>query len=244
MDLISIIIPYYKKKKFIKKTLDSIKRQTYKKFEIIIIYDDENLEELYFLKSLCKNKKNIKILVNKKNYGAGYSRNLGIKKAKGKFIAFIDADDFWKSNKLSIQLKFMIKNKVNFTHTSYYVINKKKIISTRFARNFCDYKALLSSCDIGLSTVMLKRDLLKNTLFPELKTKEDFVLWLRLLKKENKIIAINQPLSFWREVDNSLSSNILQKLLDGYQVYRLYMKMSILKSFYYLISLSFNSLKK
>ena len=72
MDLISIIIPYYKKKKFIKKTLDSIKRQTYKKFEIIIIYDDENLEELYFLKSLCKNKKNIKILVNKKNYGAGY----------------------------------------------------------------------------------------------------------------------------------------------------------------------------
>ena len=244
MDLISIIIPYYKKKKFIKKTLDSIKRQTYKKFEIIIIYDDENLEELYFLKSLCKNKKNIKILVNKKNYGAGYSRNLGIKKAKGKFIAFIDADDFWKSNKLSIQLKFMIKNKVNFTHTSYYVINKKKIISTRFARNFFDYKALLSSCDIGLSTVMVKRDLLKNTLFPELKTKEDFVLWLRLLKKENKIIAINQPLSFWREVNNSLSSNILQKLLDGYQVYRLFMKMSILKSFYYLILLSSNSLKK
>ena len=95
MTEISIIIPYYKKK-FLKKTINSIQAQTYKKFEVIIIYDDKNLSELKFVKQLVKTDKRFKIIINKKNLGAGYSRNKGIKHSSGKFICFLDADDMWK----------------------------------------------------------------------------------------------------------------------------------------------------
>ena len=88
-NLVSIIIPYYKKIKFIKKTLLSIKNQTYKNFEIILVYDDTDLSDLTYLNKITKNNKKVKILLNKKNYGAGISRNIGINNAKGKFIALL-----------------------------------------------------------------------------------------------------------------------------------------------------------
>jgi len=245
MDLVSIIIPYYKKKKFISKTLNSISKQTYKNYEILIIYDDEEKTDLIYLKKITQNNSKIKFIINKKNYGAGYSRNYGIKKSKGKFIVFIDADDFWHKDKLYKQINFMKKNKINFCHTSYYIVNnKQKIISLRIARNFLKINDLLSSCDIGLSTVMINKKILLNNLFPKIKTKEDFVLWLKLLKKGHNLIGIDEPLTYWRRVKNSLSSNNVQKIKDGFIVYRKYMKMNILKSFYYLILLGFNSLIK
>ena len=245
MDLISIIIPYYKKKEFISETINSIKNQSYKNYEILIIYDDENLTDLKYLKELANEKKNIRILVNKKNSGAGLSRNNGIINAKGEFIAFLDADDYWHKDKLLKQLNYMIHKKINFSHTSYYIVNKnKKIISVRNGRNFLEYKDLLSSCDVGLSTVMVKKKILMDNFFPNLTTKEDFVLWLKILKKCKKLIGINEPLTFWRKSNDSLSSNNFQKIMDGYKVYRNYMKMNIFLSLYYLFILSLNSLIK
>ena len=245
MDLISIIIPYYKKKEFISETINSIKNQSYKNYEILIIYDDENLTDLKYLKELANEKKNIRILVNKKNSGAGLSRNNGIINAKGEFIAFLDADDYWHKDKLLKQLNYMIDKKINFSHTSYYIVNKnKKIISVRNGRNFLEYKDLLSSCDVGLSTVMVKKKILMDNFFPNLTTKEDFVLWLKILKTGEKLIGINEPLTFWRKSNDSLSSNNFQKIMDGYKVYRKYMKMNIFLSLYYLFILSLNSLIK
>ena len=95
MDLISIIIPYYKNREFIGETLNSIIKQSYKNFEIIIVYDDEDQSDLKYLKDLVNDKANIKILVNDKNYGAGISRNYAIENSKGEFVAFIDSDDYW-----------------------------------------------------------------------------------------------------------------------------------------------------
>ena len=80
--LISIIIPYYKKKKFFKNTIKNHTKQTHKNFEIILIYDDIDKTELPFVKLTLRKIKNVKIIINKKNLGAGYSRNIGIKKSK------------------------------------------------------------------------------------------------------------------------------------------------------------------
>ena len=82
MDLVSIIIPYYKKKKYINNTITSIINQTYKNFEIIIIYDDEDISDLKFISEMQKKDKRIIIIKNLKNEGAGNSRNKGIEKAK------------------------------------------------------------------------------------------------------------------------------------------------------------------
>ncbi len=246
MKSVSIIIPYYKKKKYIKKTIDSVKLQTYRNFEVIIVYDDEDHSDLIFINKIIKTDNRIRLIINKKSLGAGRSRNVGISKAKARFIAFLDADDLWKKNKIKLQLNYMIKNNLDFCHTSYEILGKKNIKKKVMkAKTFKNYKQLLFSCDIGLSTVMMKKKIITNTCkFPSLKTKEDFVLWLLILKKNITIGSLDKNLTKWRKLDDSLSSSIFQKLKDGYSLYNNYMRYNFLKSFWYLLLLSINSLRK
>ena len=246
MDLVSIVIPYYRKKDYIKQSINSVLSQSYKNFEIIIIYDDEELLDFNYLKSFVKLDKRIRLIRNKKKLGAGLSRNKGIKLSKGKYIAFLDSDDYWKKNKLKTQIAFMKLNKYLISHTTYQIINQNnKKISIRKARSFFKIQDLLYSCDIGLSTVILKKNLFsKNIRFPNIKTKEDFILWLQILKKKIPIVALDRNLSFWRKLDNSLSSSTIQKIFDGFKVYFVYMNFSIFKSILSLLYLSINFLRK
>ncbi|MDA8569716.1 glycosyltransferase family 2 protein, partial [Candidatus Pelagibacter bacterium] len=103
MQLISIIMPYYRKIDTVNRSIKSVVNQTYKKFELIIIYDDNDLEEYYKIKNFIKNNKKIKLIKNKKNIGAGKSRNIGIKNCNGNIITFIDSDDTWHPQKLRKQ---------------------------------------------------------------------------------------------------------------------------------------------
>ena len=247
MDLVSVIIPYYKKRNFVKDTIVSVINQSYDYFEILIIYDDTNLNDFEFLKEISKLDNRIKIINNKKRLGAGPSRNKGIEQSKGKYIAFIDADDVWAPDKLKDQISFMKKNDHQISHTSYFIVNeKKKIIGQRKARDLLSINEVLKSCDIGLSTVIIEKEVIKktNTKFPQLVTKEDFVFWLTLLKKNYKFYAYDSNLTNWTDSKNSLSSSTIQKLLDGFKVYNYYMNFNIIKSLYYLICLSLNYLKK
>ena len=246
MDLVSVIIPYYNKKKFINKTINSAINQTYKHIEILIVYDDENIDDLKFINEIKKKDKRIVVIQNKKKKGAGTSRNVGISKSNGKYIAFLDADDIWETNKLEKQIKFMDTNNLDISHTSYYVVDEKKnILGKRFAKNFFLLNELLKSCDIGLSTVIIKKDLINDEIkFPALKTKEDFVLWLQLLRNGKKIYALNEYLTFWTKSKHSLSSSTYQKILDGFRVYHKYMKFNFFKSLYFLFCLSINFILK
>ena len=244
MKLVSIIIPYYKKKNYIEQTLKSILNQKYKNFEILIVYDDSDKSDLSFLKTLKKNDSRIKLVINKKNIGAGKSRNKAIKLSKGKYLAFIDSDDLWHPDKLKIQVNHMIKNKVLISHTSYNIIDKNNsLIGYREARRL-DYKDLINSCDIGLSTVMIEKKLLKNRHFAKLKTKEDYVLWLKLAKDNFIFYPIKNTLTSWRSLKDSLSSSTVQKLIDGYFVYRTFLKQSVIRSLFSLLTLSINFLRK
>ena len=128
-DFISIIIPYHKKF-FFKETIQSINNQSYKNFEVIIIYDDIDKSELIYVKKILKIIILKKLLINNKIIGAGLSRNKGIKNSKGDFIAFCDADDLWNKNKLKVQLEYMKKKKLFFSHSNYFVIdnNSKKLV--------------------------------------------------------------------------------------------------------------------
>ena len=243
--LISIIIPYYKKKKFFQNTIKSVLEQTHKNFEIILIYDDIDKTELPFVKLTLRKIKNVKIIINKKNLGAGYSRNIGIKKSKGRLISFLDSDDTWHKDKLKKQIKFMKKNKIDFSFTDYSIIDKnEKKIKTIKSPKIIKYQNLLLSCDIGLSTVMINSRLLKKEKFPNLKTKEDYLLWIKLSKKNIKMLGIDETLASWRQTNNSLSSSIIQKLKDAFLVYNHHLKFNFLKSLLLVCLLSVNSLTK
>ena len=244
-DLISIIIPYYKKKFFFSKTIKSVLRQSYKNFEIILIYDDISRSELKFVNKILKKIKKKKIIINKENLGAGISRNKGIKAAKGNFIAFLDADDIWHKDKLREQVNFMNVNKINFSYTDYSIVNEnEKIIKKIKVPRIVKYRNLLCSCYIGLSSVIINSKLLKLDTFPNLKTEEDYVLWLKLSKKNVKMLGVNKNLTYWRKTNESLSSSSMQKLKDAYIVYNKYMKFNMLNSLILTFILSINFIKK
>jgi teichuronic acid biosynthesis glycosyltransferase TuaG len=158
----------------------------------------------------------------------------------------LDADDYWKKEKLETQINFMKNQNFDISHTSYDVIDEElKFIRKRKAKTFSNYRDILTSCDIGLSTVILDKKILsKKIQFMNLKTKEDFVLWLTILKENMAIGGLDQSLSFWRKTKNSLSSSVSQKLVDGFRVYYKYLEFSFMKSCYLLICLSLNYLKK
>ena len=251
MPFVTIIIPYKNNLKYLFIALKSVFNQSYKSFKLIIIYDKINKKDLekiqIFLKKKYFKKFNTKVIQNKKNLGAGESRNIAIRKSNSKYIAFLDSDDIWSKNKLKTQVNYMEKNNISFSHTSYDVIDaNNKIVSSRFAKNKITFQDLIESCDIGLSTVILKLSLLnKNKLFfPRIKTKEDYVLWLKVVKKIKIIRGIDTKLTYYRKTKGSLSSNKLVSLINGYKVYRNYMNYGVIKSFFYLFKLSINSLKK
>ena len=238
-------MPYFKKKSFFKDAYCSALRQGIKNLEIIIIYDDDDRSDISYVRKIINDRKNTFLVINKKNFGVGVSRNIGIKKAKGMYVAFLDSDDIWKKNKIKYQLNFMRKNNLDISYTSYSVIDKfgYKLYNVN-VKNKMTHKNFLKSCDIGLSTVVMKRSIFDNFKFNRIKTKEDYLLWLQLSKSKYKFIGIKKILSFWRVNRNSLSNNIIQKIKDSFRIYYKFEKQSFLKTIISIVVLSFLAFKK
>lgn len=139
----------------------------------------------------------------------------------------------------------MKKKKLLFSHSNYYIIdsNSKKIGKQKVPKNI-HFDQLIKSCDIGLSTVMISRSFIKKNLFSNLKTKEDYLLWLKSIKYFNTFISINKELVCWRYLKNSLSSSNIQKLSDAFTLYRNHLKFSFLFSIFCVFRLSFYALIK
>jgi teichuronic acid biosynthesis glycosyltransferase TuaG len=157
----------------------------------------------------------------------------------------LDADDIWHKDKLKEQSAFMKKSKINFSYTDYLIIDEnEKNIKKIKAPEMIRYSDLLFSCDIGLSSVMASSKLFKLESFPNLRTKEDYVLWLKLSKKNVKMLGINKTLTQWRKTNDSLSNSIIQKLKDAFTVYNKHLKFNKLNSLILTFILSFNFIKK
>jgi len=243
--LASVIMPYYRKKNYFKEAYYSVLNQNVKNIEVIIVYDDKSHSDLNFVKKIIKKKKKNKLIINKRKLGVGASRNIGINMAKGKYICFLDCDDIWKKNKLSYQIKFMENNFLDFTHTSYSVINENGILLYNLkAKQELKYNNLIMSCDVALSTVVVRRDIFNDYKFSKITTKEDYLLWLQLSKNNIRIIGIDKSFTYWRKVKNSLSSSISQKIKDAFKIYYIYEKKSFVMSVINVFILSIFALKK
>lgn len=202
---------------------------------------------MYYVKKLLKKYKKNKsrLIINQQNLGVGRSRNKGIKISRGKFIAFCDADDIWKKNKLKKQIKFMTKNKIPLSHCGYEIIdtNDRKIGSF-IPKNILKFSDLIKSCDIGLSTVVIDKNVMGKFSFSNLKTKEDYLLWLKLINNLKIFHGIKSKLVVWRKTDNSLSSSIFQKFIDAFRLYKIHMKYNFFLSLFFVIRLTFFAFKK
>jgi len=204
--LVSVIIPVYNRKEWLKDAINSVLNQTYKNIEIIVV-DDGSTEDIHNME-IMKNE-NIKYYRNE-NHGVGYSRNFGIKKANGKYIAFLDSDDFWAKEKIKTQVKEMILNDAKWSQHSYYYYDdmKKQIIKkvdTYMYRNnpekhqFCSFR-VQTSCFMVERNAIIKDGIF----FDESKTfGEDSVFYQKMLKNY-KLLCINNYLGYFRiRADNT-----------------------------------------
>lgn len=241
---VSIIMPYFKSELFLEKTIKSVLNQSFTDWELIII-DDENSSNSKKFLIKYKRLKKIRIYHNNVTVGAGLSRNIGIKKAKKKFIAFIDSDDLWKKNKLYLQIQAMKKQNLDFSFTAFECINEKgaKLYKVK-ADDELNYKKLLSACNIACSSVLIKKKIFNKVSFDNLKTKEDYNLWLKISRLGYKIGGINKILTSYLSRSSSLSSNHLDKLKNAFLIYHRENNFNILISFFFVIRLYFNAFKK
>ena len=238
---IDIILPNYNSHEFIVKTIKSIINQTYSNWKLSIIDDNSDKKTKDILNKFSKNKK-IKIYWLKKNKGAGFCRNFALKKTKLPYVAFIDSDDVWKKNKLKEQINFMLKNKYSFSYTYYETFgDKKRLITPPIKFNYFNF---IQNTSIATSTMMIKRNVIKNIKFSNTEICEDYYFKCKLLKKVNYAFCINKFLTKYRVRKNSLQSNNIKNFFWIWKINKIYNKLSFLDNFFSVLNISINSIKK
>ena len=237
---IDIILPNFNSSDSIKETIKSIIDQTFKNWKLIIVDDCSDKKTKTILKKFSKNKK-IKIFWLKRNKGAGYCRNYAIKKSKSPYLAFIDSDDIWKKDKLETQLRFMENNNYLFTYTNYETFGKKiKFITP--AKEY-DFKKFINDTSICTSTMIIKRNILKNIEFTNSKICEDYFFKCKILKICNAY-CLDDFLTKYRIRENSLQSSSLKNFYWIWKINKEYNKFNFFENFFSLLFISINSLKK
>ena len=242
---VDIILPVYNSKKYILTTINSIIRQSFKSWNLIIIDDCSDDGTFEILKNIQKkyNKYN-KIFLYRQNINQGQAeaRNLGLKKSKSIFIAFIDSDDFWDKNKLLNQTRFMKDNNYNFTYSDYISIknNNKKIV--RVPSNY-DYNSFIKNTSIATSTMMIKKNFINNILFPSKRLCEDFYFKCLILKK-TKAYKCSSVYSYYRIRNNSLQNNRMKVFLAVWSINKNLNKMDFFSNLLSIFFITYNSFKK
>ena len=237
---IDIILPNFNSSDSIKETIKSIIDQTFKNWKLIIVDDCSDKKTKTILKKFSKNKK-IKIFWLKRNKGAGYCRNYAIKKSKSPYLAFIDSDDIWKKDKLETQLRFMENNNYLFTYTNYETFGKKiRFISP--AKEY-DFKKFINDTSICTSTMIVKRNILKNIEFTNSEICEDYFFKCKILKICNAY-CLDDFLTKYRIRKNSLQSSSLKNFYWIWKINKEYNKFNFVENFFSLFFISINSLKK
>lgn len=245
-ELITVIIPIYNCEKYIKQAIESVKKQSFKKWEMIIIDDNSTDNSLEIVeKNILDVKEKVMIIKLKQNQGVAISRNLGIEKAKGKYIAFLDGDDIWEKEKLEKQVEFMNDNNYEFTYTGFKYLKDKKTKSVKAPKYFT-YKKELKNTMILTSTVMLDveklgKDIIK---MPNIKRGQDTATWWQILKKGYIAYGLNEQLTYYRQVENSLSHNKIKASKRTWDLYRKVEKFGILKSLYYFCFYAINAIRR
>jgi len=238
---ISIIIPFYNSADYLSQCINSVLNQTYSNIELILINDcSTDNSELIVKSYLSKNLNKIIYKKVSKNLGQGLCRNLGINLSSGHYIAFLDADDYWGLNKLEKQLQFHENTNSLFSFTNMSIIDyKNKILTKRqtIIKNKVNYKTLLMNNYIPTSTVLINRGLLSEYKFPNYRTKQDYILWLNILKNESiEACFLDLSLTYYRKHNNQITKNKSKLIIQHYKILRKTQNLSILKCLFYTIS--------
>lgn len=244
MPEVSIITPCFNSSKFLKETIGSVLNQTFTDWEWLITDDKSTDNSVEIIRTLSDPR--IKLTVADKNGGAGHARNLSLRKATGRYITFLDADDFWEPNFLEEMIAFMKKENSELAYSSYARCNENLIpqIKDFKADKEVTFNNLLKTCRLSLLSSMYDSHRVGKEYFPEGSKREDHVMWLNLLKK----IPVGKPLpktmAKYRMHSTSISRKKKNILIDQYLVYKDYLEFSTVKSLYYTATWALNGFIK
>ncbi|CAM8070812.1 TPA: glycosyltransferase family 2 protein [Enterobacter hormaechei subsp. steigerwaltii] len=235
---ISIITPTFNSGSTIVETYNSISKQTHENWEWLVTDDCSSDDTINILSSICEKDSRVRVFKNSTNSGAAVTRNNSLSNVSGDFITFIDSDDLWFSSKLEKQLNFMIVNELDFTFTAYELVDAQgiplgKVVDLQgdnFSVNYSDM--LKKKATLGCSTVMIKKNAFSDFSMPLIRTGQDYALWLKLLKSGKKAHLLNEILTRYRILPNSISRNKFKKSQRQWNIYREIENLSVLQSAY------------
>ncbi|MBA6358148.1 glycosyltransferase [Colwellia sp. BRX8-3] len=188
--------------------------------------------------------KRCKLIELDSNVGAAKARNIGLKSAKGRFVAFLDSDDLWEPSKLEIQIKYMLENDVGFTYTNYKQFSENDMNAKIEAPSSVNYFDMIKCNYIGCLTVIYDTKHFGKFYFPLTKKRHDFALWLNMLKKFERAYNVELTLAKYRVHSNSLSSKKSDAFQSYYHVLRELQGIGCVKSFFYTLNFSILSIMK
>ncbi len=244
-ELCSVIMPAYNSGKYIAEAIESVIKQTYTNWELLIVNDcsTDNTEEI--IKTYQKQDKRIKLITLKKNQGVANARNTAIKNAKGRYIAFLDADDYWEKEKLQKQIQILQSSNADITYAGYLMIDETgKTIKKRRVKEMLKLKDLLKENSIIFSSVVCPKESIKNKNFKSEWYHEDYIFLLDLAKEGKNFKGVNESLMQYRVHQKSRSFNKLTAAKYRWEIYREYLGISIKQSLYYFVIYAWNGIRK
>ncbi len=238
-ELVSIIVPVYNAENYIRDTVLSVLSQSLSDWELILAENGSMDNTVEVLRELEKKDERIRVLILGENTGAAKARNEGLKAARGRYIAFLDADDLWKSEKLERELEFMREKNAAFVFTGYEFGDENakptgKIVTVPETLN---HKQAMKNTTIFTSTVMFDTKLIeKEKLFMPVIKSEDTALWWQILREGYLAYGLNENLVLYRRPAKSLSSNKIEALRRIWNLYRNWEHLNFFKSVWYFIN--------
>ena len=221
--LVSVVIPVFNAARFISDTIMSVRSQTYTDWELILVDDGSTDDGLEIMKRMADECNGIRVIELGGNQKAAKARNRGVLEAKGRYIAFLDADDLWDPEKLSRQVAMMREKDCAFSFTGYEFadedgIGVQKIVHVPEKIN---YRKAVKNTTIFTSTVMF--DLSKLTKediqMPDVPS-EDTATWWKVLKKVPYAYGLDEDLTLYRRGGTTLSSNKIEAVKRTWNLYR------------------------
>ena len=237
-ELVSIIVPAYNVEKYIVETMESVRQQTYPHWELLLVEDGSSDKTVSVIEEYIRHKgeQRIRLIRQPQNMGAAKARNRGVKEAVGRYIAYLDADDLWKAEKLEKELAFMREMDAAFVFTGYEFAdeNAKGLGKVVRVPKTLTYKEALKNTTIFTTTVMfdtmkISKDMLE---MPVIKS-EDTALWWKVLRSGYVAHGLDENLVLYRRAGKTLSSNKLEAIRRIWNLYRKAEGMSVFSSAYH-----------
>lgn len=215
---VSIIIPCFNAEQYIGRCIDSVLSQSYDDFEILAVDDASSDSTVACLHTYDDERLHI-IKLEENSGSPAEPRNVGIRRAKGSYIAFLDCDDIWHPEKLKNQVLFMKENMYQFSCTNYIV---RECDGNEYGRNasaLANFYDLLVCNTVGCSTVLISKNLISRFEFRN-RPHEDFDMWLQILREENSVYGLNEYLTTYTKRKNSRSRLSLLNFIGYHSLFK------------------------